>query len=438
MSTLRSVLAEGAGLARVAVSNAPGLLRTGVLTPVGPVRLARMASALLQWRASLAALCAVAAVRWPDQPAVIDERGTLRYAELEERATALAGALAAEFGIEPGQAVAVMCRNHRGFIEAVVAASKLGADVLLLNTEFPAATLTKTLQRYPIGAVICDEEFSPRFEAAGHQGPLVLAWREESGGRSIDDLAERGLESPRSKTPGKLIILTSGTTGVPKGVPRTPSALATLEPGITALTTLSLRAREPMLIAPPLFHGFGLAFLASALTLGDTVVLRRKFDPEQVLADIHEHRVGAVLMVPVMLQRVLGLPAEVRARHDVSSIRVLCSGASALTPTLAERVTSVFGPVLYNGYGSSEVGIGTLATPADLHAAPGTVGKPIGGVRVRVVDPEGNEVPAGATGRIFVGSGMTFEGYSGGGGRELIDGLASTGDLGHLDTEGRL
>lgn len=437
MTGLRGLLSEGASLARIAVTNAPGVVRAGVLNPVRPSRLVRMASAWWQWRSSVATLGAVAAARWPDRTALVDDLGALSYAELDRRASALAGALVADYGIGPGSSIAVMCRNHRGFVEGVLAAGRTGADLVLLNTEFPAPTLAKVLQRHEIDVVICDEEFDARFVAAGHRGPTVLAWcedREGQAARTVDALVRRGLTGSRPESNGKLVILTSGTTGVPKGVPRTLSALGTLAPGITALTTLSLRSGESMLIGPPLFHGFGLAFFISALTLGDTMILRRRFDPEVVLADIERHRVHTALVVPVMLQRMIAA----RAGQDTSSLKVLCSGASALTPALADRATAAFGHVLYNGYGSSEVGMATLATPDDLRDAPGTVGRPLGGIQVALLDDEGHEVPEGDTGRIFVGSALAFEGYSGGGGKEVVNGLMSTGDLGFFDPDGRL
>jgi fatty-acyl-CoA synthase len=117
---------------------------------------------------------------------------------------------------------------------------------------------------------------------------------------------------------------------------------------------------------------------------------------------------------------------------------MVLSGAAPLAPELAQAVMDQFGPVLYNGYASTEVGSGTLATPSDLRAAPGTVGRPIAGTKVKILDDAGSELPEGETGRIFVGSPLLFEGYTGGGSKEIVDGMMSTGDLGHFDAAGRL
>jgi fatty-acyl-CoA synthase len=168
------------------------------------------------------------------------------------------------------------------------------------------------------------------------------------------------------------------------------------------------------------------------------VVLRRKFDPEQVLADIAANRARAMVVVPVMLQRMLALPRRITDCYDVSSLRVVLCGGAALSGTLANEFMGRFGEVLYNVYGSTESGFATVASPRDLRQAPGTAGRPTPGVIVRVADAEGKPMRAGVTGRVLVGSGLRMDGYTGGGGKEVIDGLVVTGDLGHLDRRGRL
>src|SRR5205823_1810488 len=149
-------------------------------------------------------------------------------------------------------------------------------------------------------------------------------------------------------------------------------------------------------------------------------VLRRRFDAEATLELIERHRAGVLLAVPTMLARMMAVPEERRDRYDTSSLRMIISGAAPLPPELAKVVMDGFGDVLYNGYASTESGAGTLATPADLRAAPGTVGKPMAGVKLRILDEHGQELPAGETGRVFIGSPLVFEGYTGGGGKEMI------------------
>jgi len=147
----------------------------GLLAPVRPDRLLRMAAALRRGF-SPATACALAAARHPERAAVIDERGALSFAELERRSLALAAALHARFGVGPERALALMCRNHRGFVEALLAAAHLGADLLLLNTEFPGPQLAEALARRPLGALIADADLAATLDAAGYTGPRVLAW----------------------------------------------------------------------------------------------------------------------------------------------------------------------------------------------------------------------------------------------------------------------
>jgi fatty-acyl-CoA synthase len=240
---------------------------------------------------------------------------------------------------------------------------------------------------------------------------------------------------PAPKQPGRIIILTSGTTGTPKGAARTKAGLGA---AASLLSKIPLRAGGRTVIAAPLFHSWGLAHYTLGVSLASTFVLRRRFDPEDTLRAIAEHRANALVVVPVMLQRILELPEEVLARYDVSSLRIIGVSGSALPGPLSERVMDRFGDVLYNLYGSTEVAWATIATPADMRAAPGTAGRPPRGTVVKLFDEDGREVRPGTTGRIFVGSELPFEGYTGGGTKEVIDGLMSSGDVGHFDAAGRL
>lgn len=188
------------------------------------------------------------------------------------------------------------------------------------------------------------------------------------------------------------------------------------------------------MLPAPLFHAWGLANLALAMLLGSSVVLHRRFEPGVVLADVERHRASALAAVPIMLDRLLAAGGE----HDTSSLRVVAVSGSALGVSLAQRFTAAFGEVLYSLYGSTEVGYATVAGPADLRADPATAGRVLPGVTVAVVDEAGTPVPAGQSGRIFVGSELAFEGYTGGADKARLGALVSTGDTGHFDDAGRL
>ncbi len=424
----------------------------GALRPIPPSRLPGAIRAVRAYGMGAAGGCALSAARNPNGLAVIDERGSLTFAELDARAARIAAGLRAAHGVGPDRSLGVMCRNHRGFVEAMLTASRLGADLLLLNTDFPGPQLAQALGPHALGAIVHDEEFGPVLDAAGYEGARVVAWCDERPAaadpagdagspavHTLDSLAALGAPPPPlPQEPGRLIILSSGTTGPPKGAPRAPSASAALGPLTTLLEELRFRSGDPILIGPPVFHGFGLAFLGLGLLLGAPVVLRRRFDPAAVLADVARHRVTHLAGVPVMLQRILDVPAEERARHDTSSLRAVSSAAAPLSPQLATAFMDAFGDVVFDLYGSTETGFASIATPVDLRAAPGTVGRAPRGVTLKVLDAERREAPVGTPGHVFLGSGLVFDGYTGGGSREIVDGRMNTGDLGHLDAAGRL
>jgi acyl-CoA synthetase (AMP-forming)/AMP-acid ligase II len=416
------------------------LLGTGMIAPVRPDRAARSLIALRRWGPTPAAAYTGSAARFPDRAAIVDERGTLTFEEVHRRTNALASELRAA-GISEGDGVAIMCRNHRGFIEATVACSKLGADALYLNTAFAGPQIADVMRREGPAGLIYDREFAELVREGGEGRRRFVAWCDEEESCEdplIEDLIARGnrarLTPPVEK--GRVVILTSGTTGTPKGAARKQPD--SLEPAAALFSKIPLKAREVTMIAAPMFHSWGFAHFTLALPLSSTLVLRRRFDPEDTLKAVAEHRASVLAVVPVMLQRIMELPEETIERYDTTSLRVIALSGSALPGELAIRAMDTFGDVLYNLYGSTEVAWATIATPTDLRAAPGTAGRPPMGTTVRLLDCEGREVPRGQSGRIFVANEMVFDGYTGGGGKEIVRGLMSTGDVGRLDEQGRL
>ncbi len=385
---------------------------------------------MARWGPSMAAAAAGSAARYPDRAAIIDGGGVTSYAELWARTNALARGLAAA-GVRPGVSVGILCRNGRGFVEATVAATKLGADIVFLNTAFASPQLADVVRAEGIEVVAHDDDLGPVVAKA----PVRTRLSQTELDRLALALPTTELSPPAR--PGRVVILTSGTTGRPKGAGRSPTTAA-LTAGAALVERIPLRVGDRAVIAPPLFHAWGLSHLGFALGLSSTVILAPGFAPEATLAMIEQHAADVLVVVPVMLRRILDLGDEVLKRYDTSSLRVIASSGSALGGPLARAVLARFGPVLYNLYGSTEVAVATIATPADLLAAPSTVGRPALGTTVRVLGRDGMPVPTGQSGRIFVGSGLRFEGYTGGGGKELRDGRLSIGDLGHLDGGGRL
>jgi fatty-acyl-CoA synthase len=425
------------------VASTRALAASGLARPVAPNKLLAAAGALRHWGVNYAGGFAASAARFPKRVCVTDPDGSLTWADVDAQSNAAANAMA-QRGVSAGDVVAVLCRNNAGFVVATAALAKLGAHVLLANTGFAGPQLGEVLERESARLLICDSEFVGLVtDAAGHHTIDVVVTDDgatplTTPPDTLTSLIATGAQSrPRApERAGRMVILTSGTTGTPKGATRPQST--GLDTAAAMLERIPYRNGDTTVLAAPLFHAWGFANLGLALLLGSTMVLRPRFDPEQTLADIASHRARVLVAVPVMLQRICDLPDEVLDAYDTSSLEAVVLSGSALPGALATRWMDRFGDNLYNLYGSTEVGWATIATPADLRADPATAGRPPINAQLRIVDDAGNEVAPGASGRIFVGSPLLFDGYTNGGSKEMLEGFMSTGDTGRLDSHGRL
>ncbi|MER6761929.1 MULTISPECIES: acyl-CoA synthetase [Amycolatopsis] len=382
----------------------------------------------------------IAARRDSTAVGIVDDLGPLTFKQLDDQSNALARAWS-QRGLGPGSVIAALCRDHRGLVLTMAASGKLGARLLLMNTGFAKPQFADVAKREGVTALVYDQEFTGLLDAIDGDVDRYLAWVDQPGGHEIPVLAEiiastddRPLPAPVK--PGGFVLLTSGTTGTPKGAPRPhTSALASAQ----FLDRIPLRSGEATFMGAPLFHGTGLSQFILSFALGCTVVMRRKFDPEATLKGVATHRCTALVLVPTMLQRIVDLPKEVRDRYDTSCLRIIFVAGSALSPDLGNRANEEFGDVVHNLYGSTEVAVATVATPEDWKRAPGTVGRAPVGCRVALYDERGAKITAPhVTGRVFVGSGLSFGGYTDGRNKEIIDGLLSSGDVGHFDEDGLL
>jgi fatty-acyl-CoA synthase len=414
-------------------------VRAGMVGPELPHRLARQLLGFERY-GMLGGVIALAGSRHGERIAIVDERGELTYKQLDKRSGALANAWR-ERGLRPGEGVAILVRNHRGFLESVFAAAKCGARIILLNTSFAGPQIREVAGREQTDMLVHDEEYA---EVLGDIEPprgRYLAWTDDADGANEDtiDSLIRGADTrapPKPGTSAKITILTSGTTGTPKGAPRAQPKSLALIGGL--LSKVPFRACETTELCVPMFHALGFMQAIVGVALGSTLVIRRRFDPEATLESLEEHRASAMVVVPVMLRRILDLGDEAIERREVPNLRIIFVSGSALGTELARRALDAFGPVVYNLYGSTEVAYATIATPEDLEADLGTVGTVVPGSVVGILDKDGNEVPKGESGRIFVGNRSQFEGYTGGGDKEDVGGLMSSGDVGHFDEHGRL
>jgi fatty-acyl-CoA synthase len=417
-------------------------IRSGMVGPNLPHKVAQMLLAF-ERHGMLAGAVTIGAIRHGDRVAIRDERGDVTYSELDERTNALANAWR-EKGLRPGDGVAILVRNHRGFLEAVFAAAKLGAKIILLNTSFAGPQIREVAGREGTDLLVYDDEYSELLTGVNPPHGRWRAWVQDEAEHPerVDDSLETLIEAgatgapPRPGRPPRIVILTSGTTGTPKGAPRDEPKSLGIIGGL--LSKVPFRARETTELAVPMFHALGFASMALGLALGSTLVVRRHFDAEATLDSLQDNAATALVVVPVMLQRMLELPENEVAARDTSHLRVIFVSGSALSVDLVKRSMKAFGPVVYNMYGSTEIAYATIATPTDLAAEPGSVGKVVRGVVVKILDEHGEEVDAGVSGRIFVGNRAQFEGYTGGETKEQVKGLMSSGDVGHFDDHGRL
>jgi fatty-acyl-CoA synthase len=427
------------------------MYRAGVIAPMRPDRYVRMGAAVRREGMTATSGVAISAQRCPDRPGLIDELGTLTWRELDQHSDALAAALqeTAKYGhgsdVAAPKVIGIMARNHRGFVESLIAANRIGADVLLLNTSFAGPALAEVVAREEVDVVIYDEEFSPSISHAlkgRPQATRIVAWTDDPGAHAVTvaglingHVGQR--PSPTART-SRLILLTSGTTGSPKGAKHSGGGPETLK---SILDRTPWRAEEVTVIVAPMFHAWGFGQLAFAALMACTIVTRRKFDPEATLALVDRHAATGLCVVPVMFDRIMDLPDDVRARYSGRSLRFAAASGSRMRPDVVTEFMDQFGDVVYNNYNATEAGMIATATPADLRAAPDTAGRPAEGTDIRILDADFRQRPTGEVGTIYVRNSTQFDGYTGGAtekGKAFHDGYMHSGDVGYLDDAGRL
>lgn len=355
------------------------------------------------WRCrnSFAFLSEVAAIRFGSRLALWDDRGSLTFDELHEQSLSLATHLAQDYGVRPGRQVALAGGNGRGFVLGLLACTRLGADVLPMAPELPPMVTETILRRQGISVLLKDTEL---------EGLLGV-----SAGRTALAPVKRG---------GELVVLTSGSSGVSKGIRRRPT-LGQLLPLVSGLLeALPITLHRPTVLAIPLYHGYGLATLAMTLALGAPLHTGRRYDVTSLMERQAGQEPPLLITVPTLLSRWL------QKRAGVSHPAAIITGSAPLPAELCQQLLQELGPVLFNLYGSTEAGLISLASPQTLRAAPGSVGSPLPGNQVRLVDESERDVPPGKLGRILVKGPFALPS------RE--DGWRDTGDLGRLDRDGRL
>lgn len=422
----------------------PQLLRrlaeTGVLDP----RVLLAAAATLPWLVGrgpcLGLMSQIHGLARPRRIAVVDRDGPLSWSELDARVNRLAGGLGA-LGV--AGKVALLLRNGRHFVEAMLAAQKIGLVAAPLNTWGKRPELEGILTRERPEALVYDTRHAAELDGAVPDGVQLVHVGPDAdrldGSVGYERLLERGSTwppSPVTARPGvsRVLIHTSGTTGTPKAASRS-TGMAGGAALLGVLDAVPFRHDDVLYLPNPLFHALGVFTFAVGMVSGATMVLPDRFDPQQAWGDLGQHRITAACFVPVMLRRMLD--ARQASSVDSSPLRILLVSGAAVPPELRRRVGQCFGPVLYDLYGSTEAGWIAIATPESIAEAPESVGRPIAGVEV-VLLGDRDEVVTEGEGEIHVRSMVTFEGYASGERAEQRDGYLATGDVGTFDEAGRL
>lgn len=417
------------------------MVRAGVIAPLRPDKYVRIAGAMARENMSVTSGFASSAQRCGNRPGLIDELGTLTFSELDKRGDAFAAALQT---LPSAKVVGIMARNHRGFVDSLIAANRIGADVLLLNTSFAGPAMAEVVARENVDVIIYDEEFTATVDRAledrtgRSEVTRIVAWTDtEDHPLTVESLIidHRGLQPRRTGEKSRVILLTSGTTGTPKGAKHSGGGVDALK---AILDRTPWRTEETTVVVAPMFHAWGFSQLVFAASMACTVVTRRKFDPQATLALVDKYQATGLCVVPVMFDRIMELPDHIRNRYSGRSLRFAAASGSRLRPDVVTSFMDQFGDVIYNNYNATEAGMIATATPADLRAAPDTAGRPAEGTEIKILDGDFKELPTGEVGTIYVRNSTQFDGYTSGATKDFHQDYMSSGDVGYLDAAGRL
>jgi long-chain acyl-CoA synthetase len=386
----------------------------------------------------------------PDALALCEGEQRLSWAAWDEQANRLADALERR-GIGSGTRVAVRMMTRLEWFVTDAALAKLGAVRVAVSYRLEPAEVRYMLENSGASALVFDDEsplsLEPAWLGLDSVTLRVALYGEGRGLVNFRELVESGGPRPRfAERSAEAIVYTSGTTGRPKGVHKTAAADAHSRELLRRLTedlkrSVPFQRGDRNLLCAPLNHAAAPASALGTHVRAGTVYLLKKFDPEQVLRSIEQHRITTSFLVPTMLSRILSLPREVLDRYDVSSLRIITTGASVCPSDLKRKVLAYFGPCLYENYGSTECGIVTMFTPDHIAEHADSCGRLLDGVEVRVVDDAGSELPRGEVGQIYIKSAATIRSYYGEptrGADFTSDGWFTAGDVGRLDRDGFL
>lgn len=382
------------------------------------------------------------AARYPDRPAVVSDHGDRTLADLDANANRLVRHLRSR-GVEAGDGLALLCPNRPEFVETSAATQRGGLRLTPVNWHLTGDEAGYIVDDAEATAFVADARFVDVAEHAARLAPRlrvrIAIGGDIPGFERWDDVlvGHDGTPVP-DPVLGGTMCYTSGTTGRPKGVRRAANGRASL---LLAQATQYDGGRHVHLCTGPLYHAAPLAFsLAAPAALGVPIVLMDGWEPERTLALVERHRVTHTHMVPTMFHRLLSLPDDVRGRYDVSSLVYVVHGAAPCPVDVKRRMIEWLGPIVHEYYAATE-GAGTAVHAEEWLRKPGTVGRVTPPDHVRILDDEGNDVPAGTIGTVYLKAPADrFEYYKA---PDKTSGVYrgdhfTLGDVGYVDEDGYL
>lgn len=437
-------LRDTAATVRALGSFVPAVVRSGIVgLHGGPAAVASTPSVLARYWFTTAREVEQGHQTTPHRVALIDDDGELTYRQLRENSQSVARHLVS-LGLDEIR-LGVMARNGRGILYPMAAKGYAGAAIFLLNVGSSAEQLAGCIEENDINVLVIDDEFLDRLspEVVERTGVHVIIGhqsREHSDYRTLTEIVDAPARTADISLPvfpnhGPIVLMSSGTSGIPKGVMRPEPKLPLVLAGM--LKKIPWRADIRVQMHASMFHTWGWGATNIALAARATIVTHRIFDAEQVLRDIDEHRLEAMVTSPIFLKQMFEVPDN--ERYDTSRLEFIVSSGNALTPHLVEQTIERFGPILCNVYGSTELTLATVASADELAADPTVSGEVAIGTVLKILDEDGNEVPTGTPGQIYLRNSTTLTGYT----NPTIpidqaQGLVRIGDQGYIDEHGQL
>lgn len=423
-------------------------LKSGVVVKGGGVKgKAKLAESIARYGFTAARQAWYAAEVAPNRTAIIDDIGERTYTEVRSDALAFARALQ-RMGLGPGKNIAVMARNSRVVVYALIAKGFIGADICLLNPASSPVQLQKSMEELDVHTIIIDEEFADRLPADYSRAKVIIGYAEDPNNpktpnpdwETFQQVIDNAPSEAEEKLPtipkrGFITIMSSGTSGTPKAVvhrePPIPTPLADL------VTWIPWRAEMMIQQTASMFHSWGWANVNLIFAHRATVVFRRVFDPVQAMEDVERYKINGIITSPIFIKEQLKVAQN--GNYDASAVEFIVSSGNAMHEDLLRGLHKQFGPVVCNFYGSTENSVVAIAKREELAENPALAGRPVRGVRVKILDDDGNVLPPNTPGRIYARGTMTMRRYALTRDRMKIKhGLLEIGDRGYLDEEGRL